>query len=169
VTIEGYVLAGAYITAGKDIIIKRGVIGATTELVADGNVMAKYIQEATVRAGGNVRVGSYMFNASVRTSGQVVVTGKGEGKSRALVGSLIWAAHGILAKSIGSPYNTGTKLVAGIDTESVNRAEQIRANMQTCNDKQRAMLERIGVRSLNVALIKQKLAFCRSPKTSRRF
>ncbi|MFT5373549.1 MAG: hypothetical protein ACI906_000365 [Candidatus Latescibacterota bacterium] len=164
VTIEGYVEAGAYITAGKDIIIKRGVIGATTELVAGENVMAKYIQEATVRAGGNVRVGSYMFNASVRTSGQVVVTGKGEGKSRALVGGLIWAAHGILAKSIGSPYNTGTKLVAGIDPESVNRAEQIRANMQTCNDKQRAMLERIGVPNLNVALIKQKLAFCRSPK-----
>jgi len=164
VTIEGYVEAGAYITAGKDIIIKRGVIGATTELVAGEDVMTKYIQEATVRAGGNVRVGSYMFNASVRTGGQVVVTGKGEGKSRALVGGLIWGARGILAKSIGSPYNTGTKLVAGIDPESVNRAEQIRANMQTCNEKQRTMLERIGVPSLDVALIKQKLAFCRSPK-----
>ena len=164
VTIEGYVEVGAYITAGKDIIVKRGVIGATTELVAGEDIMTKYIQEATVRAGGNVRVGSYMFNASVRATGQVVVTGKGEGKSRALVGGLIWGARGILAKSIGSPYNTSTKLVAGIDPESVNRSEQIRANMQTCNEKQRTMLERIGVPSLDVALIKQKLAFCRSPK-----
>ena len=164
VTIDGYVESGAYITAGKDIIIKRGVVGASTELIAGGEVMAKYIQEATVRAGGAVKVGSYIFNASVRAGGQVVVTGKGEGKSRALVGGLIWGARGIIAKSIGSPYNTSTRLVAGIDPEYVNRADQIRANMQSCEDKQRKMMKTIGVDSLDLALIKQKLARSRDPK-----
>ena len=68
------------------------------------------------------------------------------------------------AKSIGSPYNTSTKLVAGIDPDLVTRADQIRANMHVCDEKQRGMLDRIGVASLDVALIKQKLTFVRSPK-----
>ena len=164
VTIEGYVEAGAYITAGEDILIKRGVVGASTELVAGGDIMAKYIQEATVRAGGDVKAGSYIFNASVRGGGTVVVMGKGEGKSRALVGGLIWGARAVTAKSIGSPYNTGTRLVTGVDPDLVNRAEQIHANMQTCQEKQRKVMESIGVPSLDVELIKQKLARTRNPK-----
>ena len=137
-------------------MIKRGVIGASTELVAGGDVMAKYIQEATVRAGGDVKAGSYIFNASIRTGGTVVVMGKGEGKSRALVGGLIWGARAVTAKSIGSPYNTGTRLVSGVDPDLVNRAEQIHSNMQTCQEKQRKVMESIGVPSLDVELIKLK-------------
>ena len=164
VTIESYVEAGAYITAGEDILIKRGVVGSSTELVAGGEVMTKYIQEATVRAGGDVKAGSYIFNASVRTGGNVVVMGKGEGSSRALVGGLIWGAQAVTAKSIGSPYNTGTRLVTGVDPDLVNRAEQIHANMQACQEKQRKIMESIGVPSLDIELIKQKLTRLRSAK-----
>jgi hypothetical protein len=164
VSIGGYVEAGACITAGKDILIKRGVVGSTTELVASGDVMAKYIQEATIRAGGDVKAGSYIFNASIRAGGQVVVAGKGEGKSRALVGGLVWAAKGITARSIGSPYNTSTRLVVGIDPEYVNRADQIRANMQACDEKQQKLLRSVGLDSTDLALIRQRLARCRTPK-----
>jgi hypothetical protein len=164
VTIGGYVETGAYITAGRDITIKRGIVGASTELIAGGNVMAKYIQEASVRAAGDINVGSYVFNASIRATGQILIAGKGEGKSRALVGGLVWGAEGISAKSIGSPYNTSTKLVAGINPDHVNRTDQIRANLLVCQEKQCSMLDRIGVANLDVALIKQKLSAVRSPK-----
>ena len=164
VTIGGYVEAGAYITAGTDILIKSGVVGANTELVAGGGVMAKYIQEASIRSGGDVKAGSYIFNASIRSGGKVLVPGKGEGKSRALVGGLIWGAQGIEARAIGSPYNTSTRLVTGIDPEQVNRAEQVRSNMQACEEKQKKMLKSISVDSLDLAVIKQRLSMCRSPK-----
>jgi hypothetical protein len=164
VTIGGYIEAGAYVTAGQDILIQRGVVGASTELVAGGDIMSKFIQEATARAGGNVKVGSYIFNASVRARGEVIVPGMGEGKSRALVGGLIWGAKGISARSIGSPYNAGTRLVVGIDPDQVNRADQIRANMHACQEKQRKLLKKLGVESLDVSLIKQRLARCPSPK-----
>ena len=161
ISIGGYVESGALIFAGKDIFVKRGVVGASTELVAGGDIMAKYIQEATVRAGGDVKAGSYIFNASVRSGGQVWAIGKGEGKSRALIGGLIWAARGVFALSIGSPYNTSTRLVTGIDPEHVNRVEQIRTNMQACEEKQQQLMETIDVDSLDIELIKQKLASCR--------
>lgn len=164
VAIGGYIEAGAYVTAGKDILVQRGVVGASTELVAGGDVMAKFIQEATVRASGDVKVGSYIFNASVRAGGQVLVPGMGEGKSRALVGGLVWGAQGISARSIGSPYNASTRLVVGVDPDQVNRAEQIRANMHACEEKQRALLKKLGVDRLDLDQIKQKLA--RSPSAN---
>ncbi len=164
VTIGGYVESGAYITAGKNIVVKRGVIGDTTELIAGASIITKYVQESTVRAGGDIRVGSYIFNASVRAGGQVVVSGKGEGKSRALVGGLVWGGRGILAKSIGSPYNTNTKLVAGINPDSVERIDKIRANLITCGEKQEALLAHIGLSSMDIAQVKKKLSFCRTDK-----
>ncbi|MFH1572023.1 MAG: flagellar assembly protein A [Gemmatimonadota bacterium] len=164
VTIGGYIEAGAYVTAGKDILVQRGVVGSATELVAGGDVMSKFIQEATVRAGGSVKVGSYIFNASVRAGGEVLVPGMGEGKSRALVGGLIWGARGISARSIGSPYNTSTRLVVGVDPDQVNRADQIRANMHACEDKQRKLLKTLGMETLDLDLLKQKLARCASPQ-----
>ena len=164
ITIGGYVEAGAYVTAGKDILIARGVVGTATELVAGGDIMSKFIPEATVRASGNVKVGSYIFNASVRAGGEVQVPGMGEGKSRALVGGLIWGAQGVTARSIGSPYNTSTRLVVGVDPDQVNRADQIRANMHTCENKQRALLKKLGVDHLDLDLIKQKLSRVASAK-----
>ncbi|MBT4609401.1 MAG: DUF342 domain-containing protein [Gemmatimonadetes bacterium] len=164
ITIGAYVEAGAYVTAGKDILIQRGVVGATTELVAGGDIMSKFIQEATVRATGSVKVGSYIFNASVRAGGEVQVPGLGEGKSRALVGGLIWGAQGVTARSIGSPYNASTRLVVGVDPDQVNRAEQIRANMHACENKQRGLLKKLGVDTLDLDLIKQKLARVASAK-----
>jgi uncharacterized protein (DUF342 family) len=164
ITIAGYVEAGAYITAGKDILIQRGVVGASTELVAGGSIMAKFLQEATVRAGADVKVGSYIFNASVRAGGMVLVPGMGEGKSRALVGGLVWGARGITARSIGSPYNASTRLVVGVDPDQVNRADQIRSNMHACQEKQRGLLKKLGVDRMDLDLIKQKLARCPSAK-----
>ena len=164
VTIGGYIEAGAYVTAGKDLLCQRGVVGTNTELVAGGGGMAKFIQESTVRAGGDIKVGSYIFNASVRAGGEILVPGMGEGKSRALVGGLVWGALGISARSIGSPYNTSTRLVVGVDPDQVNKADQIRANMQACQQKQLKLLKKIGVEVLDLQLIKQKLAHCKSPK-----
>ena len=164
VTIEGYIEAGATVTAGQDLLVQRGVLGSTTELVAGGHIMAKFIQEATVRAGGDVKVGSYVFNASVRAGGEVLVPGMGEGKSRALVGGLIWGAQGISARSIGSPYNTSTRLVVGVDPDGVNRSDQILANIRACEEKQTKLLESLGVATLDLDLLKQKLAHCGSPQ-----
>ena len=164
VSIGGYVEAGAFIATGKDIAVKGGVVGANTELVAGGSVLAKFIQEATVRAEGDVQAGAYLFNASIRAGGRVVVLGKGEGKSRALVGGLIWAGRGIEAASIGSPYSSSTRLVAGVDPDRVNRMEQLRANIAACDERQKRLMDKIGLDSLDVELVRQKLRRTSAPQ-----
>ena len=126
--------------------------------------MAKFIQEATIRAVEDVQAGAYIFNASVRAGGRVIVLGKGEGKSRALVGGLIWGGKGIEATSIGSPYNTGTRLVVGVDPDRVNRLDQLRDNIRACEERQQRLMEKIGVDSLDMEVIRQKLQLTASPQ-----
>jgi len=55
-------------------------------------------------------------------------------------------------------------LITGVDPEQVNRAEQVRSNMQACEEKQKKMMKSISIDNLDVALIKQRLSMCRSPK-----
>ncbi len=164
VSIGGYIETGACVTAGRDITVKRGVVGPSTSLVAGGDIVAQYVQDAALRAAGNVRVGSYVFNASVRAGGAVLVAGKAEGSSRAVVGGLIWAAKGVVARSVGSPYSTNTRIVVGIDPDYVGRAEQIRANAQACQEKQLKLLRAVGLESSEVPAVRQRLARCRTPQ-----
>jgi uncharacterized protein (DUF342 family) len=154
VTIGGYV-EGGLIVAGKDLLVQQGVVGASTELIAGGDVMAKYIQEASVSAGGDLKVGSHIHNASVRAGGRIVIPGNREGESKALVGGLTWGAAGISAGSLGSAYNSSTQVVAGVDPVLVNRSEHIRANLLACEAKQRKLLKKLRAETFDLTMIKK--------------
>jgi len=118
--------------------------------------MAKFVQEAEVRAGGDVEVGAYIHEASVRTGGVLRVTGAGEGGGRALVGGLVWAGKGIEAPSLGSPSNPRIRVVAGIDPGAVEQTEILRGKIRACETRQREALEALGLRQLDVRAIKAK-------------
>lgn len=157
VTIGGNVEPGAKIRAGRDILISGAVVGDETELEAGGNIMAKFVQKSTVRAGGDVEVGAYIFEASVRARGAIVVTGAGEGSGRALVGGLVWAGKGIEAPSLGSPSNPNIRLVAGVDPELVSRSERARAKLKLLDERQKKLLDAIGVDRFDTRAIKQRI------------
>ncbi len=165
VHIGGYIEDGAIVSAGKDIMVRGGIIGAATQVDAGGTLWAKFAQEASVRAGGDVRVGSYIFNASVRACGKVVVLGRGEGKARALVGGLVWGGMGIETLSVGSAYNSATRLVAGVDPVQVERLEELRGELHTCEERMQAFMEALGLSSIDVEEIRARL---RRPTTRER-
>lgn len=165
VHIGGYIEDGAIVTAGKDIMVRGGIIGAATQVEAGGTLWAKFAQEASVRARGDVRVGAYIFNASVRACGRVVVLGRGEGKSRALVGGLVWGGLGIDTLSVGSAYNSATRLVGGVDPVQVERLETLRGELHRCEERMQAFMEALGLSSIDVEEIRARL---RRPTTRER-
>ena len=167
VSIGGYVEAGAAISAGGDVVVGGGIVGVNTTVVAGGSVLAKFIQEADIRAANDVRVGAYAFNATIRTQGTLEVLGRGEGKARALVGGLAWARDRMVLKSVGSPYNTGTRLVAGIDPDQANRLDQLRANMASVESRQQRLMDQLGVEELDIALLRRRLSDTESPHTKK--
>lgn len=156
VTIGENVEPGARIEAGGDILVSGGVLGESTELIAGGGVMAKFIQEAQVRAGGDVEVGAYIHEASVRTAGAIKVAGAGEGGGRALVGGLVWAGKGIEVPSLGSPSNPRIRVVAGIDPLVVEQTEELRGKIRACEIQERVALKVLGLRQLDVRAIRAK-------------
>jgi uncharacterized protein (DUF342 family) len=165
VSVGELVEGGARVHAGRDILVQAGVVGRTTQLAAGGSVTAKFIQEASVRTGGDVKVGTYLLEATVRARGSVIALGKGEGKGRAVVGGLIWGARGIEARSLGSPSNANLRIVTGVDPDEVAHVEQLRARMRTCEEQQRKVLmTSFGLRHLDPELIKQKLRACSDPQ-----
>lgn len=165
VHIGGYIEDGAIVSAGKDIMVRGGIIGSATQVDAGGTLWAKFAQEASVRAGGDVRVGAYLFNASVRACGRVIVLGRGEGKARALVGGLVWGGLGIETLSVGSAYNSATRLVAGVDPLQVERLETLRGDLHRCEERMQAFMEALGLSSIDVEEIRARL---RRPTTRER-
>ncbi len=157
VHIGGYIEDGAHISAGKDIMVRGGIIGAATQVQAGGSLWAKFVQEASIHVGGDVRVGAYIFNASVRASGKVVVLGRGEGKARALVGGLVWGGEGLEILSVGSPYNSATRLVAGVDPKQVEHLEKLRADLYACEERMQTFMEALGLASLDIEAIRARL------------
>jgi len=165
VHIGGYIEDGAIVAAGKDIMVRGGIIGAATQVDAGGTLWAKFAQEASVRARGDVRVGAYIFNASVRACGRVVVLGRGEGKARSLVGGLVWGGLGIDTLSVGSAYNSATRLVVGVDPVQVERLETLRGELHSCEERMQAFMEALGLSSIDVEEIRARL---RRPTTRER-
>lgn len=157
VSIEGNVEAGARIESGGDITIGGGVVGDETELIARGRVMAKFLQGCQVRAGGDVEIGAYVFEADLRCRGRLTVAGMGEGSGRALVGGLVWAAGGIETPSLGSPSNPRIHLVLGVDPDIVDEMERLRHRLRIAQTRRQRLLDDLGLERLDGAAIKALL------------
>lgn len=102
-------------------------------------------------------MGSYLFNASLRAGGKVVVLGRGEGKSRALVGGLVWSGSGIETLSVGSPYNSATHLVCGVDYRQVEHLERLRNQHRTCEERMQELMDKLGMPNLDMQQFRQQL------------
>jgi uncharacterized protein (DUF342 family) len=131
--------------------------------VAGGDVVAKFIQEAQVIAKGDITIGVYMFNASVRCGGKVTVHGKGTRKeSKVLVGGLIWAASGVAAKSLGAKYTATTKLVVGIDPDLFKQLANLRKRTEVCNTHIVRIMNTLNVSTLDKEQLRQAIQRART-------
>lgn len=105
------VVEGAYLQAGGDIIIARGMNGmGKGSLKADGNVVVKFLENTTVIAGGYINTES-MVHSNVSAGGDIMV----EGKRGFVTGGKICATNLVKAKVLGSPMGASTVVEVGIN------------------------------------------------------
>lgn len=105
------VVEGAHLTAGGQIILKRGIQGMGRGILEAGtNVISKFIESAEIHAGGFV-VAEAILHSNVYAKGDVTVGGK-----RGFIsGGEVKSASAISAKTAGSVMGTATVLEVGID------------------------------------------------------
>lgn len=105
------VIEGAYLRAEGDILLKRGIQGmGKADVECEGNLVAKFIENAKVVAGGYIQTDSIM-HSHVVAKGEIEVTGK----KGFVTGGVVRSAKIISAKNIGSPMGTDTLLEVGVD------------------------------------------------------
>ncbi|TAH69612.1 MAG: DUF342 domain-containing protein, partial [Anaerolineaceae bacterium] len=120
--IEVYgVVEGAYLEAGGQIILRRGMQGMNKGILkAYGNIISKFIENAEVIAGGYINTDSIM-HSKVSAKGDIVVSGR-----RGFVtGGVIRSGTLISLKTSGSHMGTNTVLEVGIDPRILDEFREL--------------------------------------------
>ena len=110
VTVDG-IVEGAFIDANKDVIIRGGMMGAGRGMIKSrGNVHAKFLEYATVKADGALYTDS-AINSEITVNDKVYL----KGKHASVVGGVIHATTGIEAMNFGNDYGVKTEVYVGIN------------------------------------------------------
>lgn len=125
--IVGGVVEGAELVADGEVILKRGIQGGgRAKIKAKGNVVAKFIESATVSAEGYVRTES-ILHSNVSAKGAIEVSGK----KGFVTGGTVRSLSLIEAKTIGSQIGAATALEVGIDPVLKERFTVLKKDIKT--------------------------------------
>lgn len=110
IVIEGVVEDATVISDGQ-IIVKHGIHGMNKGVLrAKGNIICKFIENATVVSGGYVDAEA-ILHSKVDAYGEVIV----KGKNGFITGGAVRAGNLIEAQMIGSEMGTVTQIEVGVD------------------------------------------------------
>lgn len=115
------VVEGAYLEAGGDIIIARGMNGMSKgKLQAGGNIVAKFLENATATAKGYVSTES-ILHSTVMAGTEVTVSGK----RGFITGGRVCATNIITVKTLGSHMGAATTVEVGADPSIKARFQEL--------------------------------------------
>ncbi len=111
------VVEGAILEAGGNITLSRGVNGMSRgKLTAKGNIISKFIENATVSAGGFVET-DCILHSKVSAFTRVTV----QGRRGFITGGTVRAGEVVEAKTLGSAMGVDTVIEVGTDPEQKER------------------------------------------------
>ena len=157
IAVQGMVEAGAELRAEGDIVIGGGIVGDKTLAVAQRELRAKFVTEATVCTGGDLVVGSYLFGANVRSEGQVIVHQGSSQRSGTIAGGKVLAARGIQAGFAGSPNGTSTELIVGVDPSIEDSLRRCQQQLSTCQENLKRLHGLLGLEEITLPRLKYLL------------
>jgi hypothetical protein len=115
------VVEGAQLTAGGNIIIARGMNGMGRGVLrAGGNIVAKFLENATAEADGYVTSES-ILHSKVTAGGEVNV----DGRRGFITGGKVCATGSINVKTLGSEMGADTIVEVGTDPKLKERLNQL--------------------------------------------
>ncbi len=167
VIIRGSVREGFSVSADSNIFINDGVEGASVEsrngdisirlgvqgqnkavLKAAGNITAKYINQATVEAGGDVSTQEAIMLSKIKAGGSI----KAVGPKGCIIGGNLSAQNAIEAVSLGSDSHTKTFLTLEMLDGETNAPVRI-----TLNKKKNSIESEVKKLSAEIERIKKRI------------
>lgn len=112
IVIDG-VVEGAFIDAGGQIVVQRGIHGMNKGVLkARGNIIASFIESARVVTDGYIDTGSIIYSDVSAKTDVIVMNHKGF-----IAGATVRAGGKVESVTIGSEMGAATKIEVGIDPE----------------------------------------------------
>ncbi len=134
ITIDG-VVEGAQIEAGKDIVLRSGVMGASrASITTRGNISAKFFEYTRVHANGTIQADVFL-NCQVSCGESIIL----DGKKASIVGGQVGAIQGIAVHTLGSDGEVRTQVRIGNDASVRRRIGVLRSKIEV----EKANLEKI--------------------------
>lgn len=116
------VVEGAELVAGGDIVLERGILGMNKGiLIAGGNIASTFIENATVRAGGDIDSNA-ILHSDVNAHGMIEV----HGKKGYIIGGAVRAGSKVISKIIGSEMGANTIIGVGTDPELLEQVNVLK-------------------------------------------
>ncbi|HTP57552.1 MAG TPA: FapA family protein, partial [Spirochaetia bacterium] len=107
---------------GGDLVTNGGILGRVQSMVkVGGNIRAKFIENCSVEAGGDITVSTGCLNSTVNTLGSVTTGNKG-----VVIGGRLCAQKGVTAFQIGSSTGVKTEICVGEDYRARQKLAWIR-------------------------------------------
>ncbi len=128
VELKGEMGAGRISSEG-DVVITGGIKGKNAAIITCRSLTARYIDDASVEASGDVSVVKEIMNSSVKALGRVTVD------AGAIIGGDVCGFHGVEADTLGSDMGVNTRIMAGLNWTEENRKDEIRAGMAEYLDR----------------------------------
>ncbi|MGE4282177.1 MAG: DUF342 domain-containing protein [Clostridia bacterium] len=130
VEVQG-VVEGAEIKAKGDIILHRGMQGlGKGSLISGGNIVAKYIENSSLSARGNITSEAIM-HSYIQCGGVLSLAGR----KGLIVGGTARVGKEIIAKVIGSPMATITEVEVGLDPILRERHKELKSEIASAEDE----------------------------------
>jgi hypothetical protein len=160
VEIEGGV-GKASIEAGGDIYINQGVVGkGGAEISASGDIIARFVQDASLKARGDVVVSELIMRCNVIAGRKVMV----HGARGLIVGGEIFAGEEIDSKEIGSRTRIQTKVKIGVMPGTQEKISKLKILKAEYEEKLKRTSEKREKNEIEgrLKVINEKLAWLQS-------
>lgn len=130
ITIDGTVEA-CTLNAGKDIILRRGMLGGNKASVkTKGNIFAKFFENTTIEAEGNIQA-DVLMNCDVDCKGKIILSGR----RASIIGGESHAIEGFEVMNLGNDAETKTYIYAGADPDMHTRIAMLEKTVHEMRDE----------------------------------
>jgi hypothetical protein len=142
------IVESAKLVAGRDVIVKGGVLGRSKGLISAGrDIRIGYAQNAHLEAQGNIYIGNYAVNSYIATSKQLIMLEK----RGSVIGGEVYALRGIDVRSLGSENSTKTYVEAGTDYLVLRMVKEMNAVIDFCEQNVRKINEALKTLATKLA------------------
>ncbi|MEW6427860.1 MAG: FapA family protein [Thermodesulfobacteriota bacterium] len=156
VLISGMVEPGSTIEVTGNLTVQKGILGEETRVTVRGNLFAQFIQDAEVIAAGDVTVGSYVYNSTVRAGGVISVK-RMSGSSGKVIGGVVIASRGIEVSTVGSATNRSTVVGLQPDAKNVAVLRRLDGQIRECTETILKMMRTLNLDSVDPLAVRARL------------